>query len=134
MSNNLPANHPDKEWDDWQDDATPPLQPDEELKALLGSYWSKQERLMHEFEHQHVDYNTYAKEKAEIDAEHISKLEAREQAARIVNRFEVINHLSDGSGREVRIWEGEPFKVELDLQDDGRTLKVFLMDNPSNRE
>jgi hypothetical protein len=47
---------------------------------------------------------------------------------RHVNRFEVINHLSDGTGREVVVWKGEPFAVKPSLQDDGRTLKIFLTD------
>lgn len=51
-----------------------------------------------------------------------------DREATTVNRFEVINHLSDGSGREVVVWNGEPFKVETSLQDQGQTLKVFLTD------
>lgn len=46
----------------------------------------------------------------------------------VVNRFEVINHLLTGpeNGRELVIWKDEPFEVTCSLQDDGRTLKVFL--------
>lgn len=53
---------------------------------------------------------------------------AEEAQTHTVNRFEVINHMSDGSGRQVTVWHGEPFKVEPSLQDDGRTLKIFLTD------
>ena len=45
-----------------------------------------------------------------------------------VNRVEVIDHtksLEDGGGREYVFWE-ESAKVTLSLQDDGRTLKVFI--------
>lgn len=45
-----------------------------------------------------------------------------------VNRFEVINHLSDGSGREVIVWQGELFEVTESIQDGGMTLKIFLKD------
>ena len=48
--------------------------------------------------------------------------------AQTVNRFEIINHLSDGTGREVVVWRGESFKVEFSMQDGGRTLKAFLTD------
>lgn len=56
------------------------------------------------------------------------------QAARMVNRFEVIDHTESGTGRQFVKWLSYDFKVEFSLQDDGRTLKVFLMDTPSNRE
>jgi len=42
-----------------------------------------------------------------------------------VNRVEVINHAHLGKGREFVIWQ-EGLKVKFDLQDDGRTLKIFL--------
>ncbi len=43
-----------------------------------------------------------------------------------VTRLEVINHQADGMGREyVKCGIGE---VELSLQDEGRTLKIFLSD------
>lgn len=45
-----------------------------------------------------------------------------------VNRFEVINHLSDGSGRETVVWKDSDFTVETSMQDDNRTMKVFLLD------
>lgn len=44
----------------------------------------------------------------------------------VVNRFEVVNHLPAGNGREIVIWNKEPFDVTYSLQDEGRTLKVFL--------
>lgn len=46
-----------------------------------------------------------------------------------VNRVEVINHWvspgSDGYGRSYVFWEKEA-KVQAQLQDDGRTLKIFI--------
>jgi hypothetical protein len=45
-----------------------------------------------------------------------------------VNRVEVIDHtksLEDGGGRAYVFWE-KTAKVELQLQDDGRTLKIFI--------
>lgn len=55
-------------------------------------------------------------------------------AAQEVNRFEVINHLPDGKGREVVVWTGDPFKAEFSLQDDGHTLKVFLTDKAAQEK
>tara|TARA_R110002110_G_scaffold96968_1_gene249401 strand:+ start:17 stop:172 length:156 start_codon:yes stop_codon:yes gene_type:complete len=43
-----------------------------------------------------------------------------------VTRFEVIDHTNRGEGR-VLVEYG--VNVELQLQDDGKTLKVFLSDN-----
>lgn len=43
-----------------------------------------------------------------------------------VNRIELIDHTLTGEGREFSKWEGKPFVVEYSLQDDGRTLKIFL--------
>ena len=40
-----------------------------------------------------------------------------------VNRLEVINHAKDGQGRE---YVKYPKQVELSLQNDLRTLKVFI--------
>lgn len=45
-----------------------------------------------------------------------------------VNRVEVIDHtksLEEGGGRAYVFWE-DSAKVELSLQDEGRTLKVFI--------
>lgn len=45
-----------------------------------------------------------------------------------VNRVEVINHtkpIEEGGGRAYVFWEDKA-KVELSLQDDGRTLKIFI--------
>lgn len=42
-----------------------------------------------------------------------------------VNRFEVIDWLEAG-GRVLSIWEDFNFCVDASLQDDGRTLKIFL--------
>ena len=43
-----------------------------------------------------------------------------------VNRFEVIDHTGDGHGRILSKWESFDFLVQWDVQDNGRTLKVFL--------
>ena len=40
-----------------------------------------------------------------------------------VSRVEVIDHSKDGEGRVYTKWD---VKVELSLQDSGRTLKVFV--------
>jgi len=42
-----------------------------------------------------------------------------------VTRFEVIDHTESGKGR---VLVKHDIKVELSLQDDGKTLKVFLTD------
>jgi signal transduction histidine kinase len=43
-----------------------------------------------------------------------------------ITRLEVIDHTSDGEGRAYHKWAKEPFSVTYDIQDDGRTVKVFL--------
>ncbi len=52
---------------------------------------------------------------------------------RNVNRFEVINHVLDfdkeGFGRALVFKQGESFTVKTSLQDDGKTLKIFLSNN-----
>lgn len=40
-----------------------------------------------------------------------------------VNRVEVI---TSKKGRELVIWEEKPLKIEFDLQDGDRTLKIFI--------
>ena len=45
-----------------------------------------------------------------------------------VNRVEVIDHtknVEDGGGRVYTKWEDE-LDVKLDIQDEGRTLKIFI--------
>lgn len=42
-----------------------------------------------------------------------------------VNRVEVIDHTKNGAGREYVKWE-DKLNVELSLQDDDRTLKIFI--------
>ena len=44
-----------------------------------------------------------------------------------VTRVEVIDHSDFGMGRAYVRWD-EQIKVELSLQDDGRTLKIFISD------
>lgn len=48
---------------------------------------------------------------------------AREEAAKDVTRFEVIDHTTNGIGRIIVKYG---VQVELSYQDNGRTLKVFL--------
>lgn len=57
-----------------------------------------------------------------------------------VNRVEVINHVTN-DGRVYIFWPsddptvtGGPWSVELSLQDDGRTLKVFIKPNVTTKE
>lgn len=50
-----------------------------------------------------------------------------------VNRIEVINHASTGMfGRSLVKWEDQDFRVRLSMQDEGRTLKIFLEDLPND--
>lgn len=52
----------------------------------------------------------------------------RQKAARKVTRLEIIDHtkpLEDGGGRTVLFYDKRK-QIELDYQDDGRTLKIFL--------
>lgn len=48
-----------------------------------------------------------------------------------VTRFEVIDHTKDGGGR---VLVRHRVHVELSIQDNGRTLKVFLNDRASERD
>lgn len=50
-----------------------------------------------------------------------------------VNRVEVIDHTTDGEGRVFVKWE-EALDVTLDLQDEGKTLKVFIRDKENDTE
>ncbi|HSE99749.1 MAG TPA: hypothetical protein VLA48_02545 [Nitrososphaeraceae archaeon] len=45
----------------------------------------------------------------------------------LIKRVEVINHSKDGEGRAY-IKRGN-FEVEIQVQDDGTTLKIFLSDS-----
>ena len=45
-----------------------------------------------------------------------------------ITRFEVIDHTADGDGRAYGKRADQPFKIEMNLQDEGRTLKIFLSD------
>lgn len=42
-----------------------------------------------------------------------------------VSRIEIIDHTPTGTGRDYVKWEDQ-LDVKLSLQDDGRTLKVFI--------
>jgi hypothetical protein len=43
------------------------------------------------------------------------------------NRLEVINHCTgDPPGREYVLWTKKKFVITTDIQDDGRTLKLFI--------
>ena len=48
-----------------------------------------------------------------------------------ITRFEVIDHTSEFQGR-ILVKYG--VKVEISIQDDGRTMKVFLTDNTDNNK
>lgn len=43
----------------------------------------------------------------------------------VVNRFEVIDWVGNG-GRVLSLWRDYNFTVEASLQDDSRTIKIFL--------
>lgn len=45
-----------------------------------------------------------------------------------VNRIEVIDWTNNQSERAFTKWVKDNFKVSYDLQDDGKTLKIFLED------
>ena len=48
-----------------------------------------------------------------------------------ITRFEVIDHTSEFQGR-ILVKYG--VRVEISIQDDGRTMKVFLTDNTDNNK
>lgn len=48
-----------------------------------------------------------------------------------ITRFEVIDHTSELQGR-ILVKYG--VKVEISIQDDGKTMKVFLTDNTNNNK
>lgn len=56
----------------------------------------------------------------------------------VVNRFEVIDHTSSNGGdhRPLIKWlkENIKFGVSYSVQDDGRTLKIFLMDEEDTKD
>lgn len=45
-----------------------------------------------------------------------------------VNRIEIIDHTLAGKGREYVKWVDKAFSVTTQLQDNNRTLKIFLKD------
>ena len=51
-----------------------------------------------------------------------------EEAEFIVNRVEVIDWTSSAEGRAFTKWIKSDMNVGFDIQDDGRTLKIFLTD------
>jgi len=57
-----------------------------------------------------------------------------EPIALLVNRFEVMDHTTGGQGRVYTKWILQDFVVEFSLQDEGRTLKVFLTDKKVSDE
>lgn len=74
--------------------------------------------------YQNHAYNGRVRQEAK---DRIKALIAKEKIAEwTVNRFEVIDHTEGGDGREMVKWKGADFKVETSVQDDGRTLKIFL--------
>lgn len=48
-----------------------------------------------------------------------------------VNRVEVIDHTAGGEGRVFTKWTEGEFEFETVIQDEGRTLKIFLKE-PEN--
>jgi len=53
-----------------------------------------------------------------------------------LTRFEVIDHrgspeTNEGFGRRLVIWKKTPITVAVSVQDDGRTVKIFINDAPS---
>lgn len=44
-----------------------------------------------------------------------------------VRRLEIIDHKIGGTGR---IYTARPCTIDLSLQDDGKTLKIFVLDPP----
>lgn len=44
-----------------------------------------------------------------------------------ITRVEVINHAKGGKGREYTQWSPD-IKIDLSIQDDDRTLKIFISD------
>lgn len=48
-----------------------------------------------------------------------------------ITRFEVIDHTSELQGR-ILVKYG--VKVEISIQDDGKTMKIFLTDNTDNNK
>lgn len=52
-----------------------------------------------------------------------------------LNRIEVINHLNEERdfGRAFTRWLDRDILVEIHLQDDGRTLKMFLAEVPEEK-
>lgn len=50
-----------------------------------------------------------------------------------VNRFEIVDHTSSSKDARPFIkWVKEQFDVDYDIQDNGKTLKIFLKDLPKN--
>lgn len=45
-----------------------------------------------------------------------------------ITRVEVIDHSHKGEGRDFVRYYDKPIMFELDLQDDDRTLKIFIKD------
>lgn len=55
-------------------------------------------------------------------------VDTTEPSGKKYTRIEIIDHTDTGTGREYTKWVSIPFNVELQEQDDGRTLKIFLTD------
>lgn len=60
--------------------------------------------------------------------------EAIESNALHFSRVEVIDHTADGTGRDYTKLTALPFRVALSVQDQGRTLKVFLSEEAADVE
>ena len=50
-----------------------------------------------------------------------------------VSRFEIIDHTENGEGR-VFVKYGQNMKVQTSIQDEDKTLKIFISDEPKDLE
>jgi hypothetical protein len=52
-----------------------------------------------------------------------------------VTRFEIIDHTTGGTGRRVIVSPGDDVAIQvMELQDEGRTLKIRLVDKEGDHE
>ena len=71
-------------------------------------------------------FGIYADTNSKI-AEWMEEYSSSDRRYHSVNRVEVINHSKNGQGREYTKY-GD-FQVEVQVQDNGKTLKIFLSDS-----
>lgn len=51
-----------------------------------------------------------------------------------ITRFEVIDHTDSGQGRELVKYYESPIGVDLSVQDNNRTLKIFIKEDTQNEQ